>query len=1053
MSGDRPLEPDAPTEVADPRTQGTEPIAPTSAPQLTPGNTLQARFRIVRLIARGGMGEVYEAVDTALGTRVALKTVRIDQAASERALQRFRREILLARKIGHPNVCRVFELHQGGAGEAPVFLTMELLEGETLAERLRRVGRLPEDDARKIILNVLSALSAAHAEGVIHRDLKASNVMLVPVPGAGERAVVTDFGIAHALGGFSDATATLDGVVGTPAYMAPEQVTGGTLTPATDLYSLGVMMFEMTSGRLPFSGDTSLAVAASRLQSSPPSLRRTISGVSRAWSDTTAWCLEREPARRPESAETVAKVLRGESRPRHKVGGRAGVLLGIGVLVLAIAVIGLRRWRTPAAPVVRPVAAVMETANLTGDDRNDWLSTAVSELLTSELEPTEGLRLVPASLVAERQFSLGAATSPSFPGSNEPRRLAESIGATFLVVPTLVQASPGGLQLEVRVRRPGPEPALATAAVTSVPREIDAAVHRIAEELRHSMEWRRGEPDGRSPLSPARPLPADPEARRAAVAGIRHSIRYDFPESRLQLGRALAIEPGFVQGIPLLLDAESDGQLPPSRDQAERALALGSALPDGPERLRLEAAALNALGRPEEAVERATAALARNEDDFELMLRRTFVAPETLVYQQLDAMRALPPPLGKDPRIDLSEAGNRVNEMDLPAGLRAVDRGLSEAVRRGDRMTTASLLTVRALVMVRLARIDEMARTYQEAEREALAAGSAGYARTIRLKRAAWLEAAGRTRDATALHRQLLAELPSLSEAWQAKRWDILLALTREARDIGDYATARKLIPQLKAAATEIGPGSLATLRRLEISDSLRSAGPLERERIFRHELEACGRDGGCKYTMGIGLAFELLAEGRGSEAEEALAPLGPLVHGAAARLYARVMTENGKAADAYAVLQPLMRANVQMRAEIGTVSLWQQNEALALCLLGMREVDQAASLVTRLAGFHRATEVLETRSDGLVLEAELALLRAVVPPELPGLLERQIAMAGMENLAPHRTELRMELGRLLMLAGREREARRMLTLALREATENGDLRIARLARAALQRS
>jgi serine/threonine protein kinase len=187
----------------------------------------------------------------ALGTSVALKTVRLEHAANESALHRFRREILLARKIAHPNVCKVFELHVGGVGEPPVFLSMELLEGETLAERLRKEGRLDEGVARRIVLQIASALGAAHGEGVVHRDLKPGTVMLVPVHGGGERAVVTDFGIAHAAGALSDATTTLEGPLGTPAYMAPEQVTGGAVTPATDLYCLGVLMYELTTGTLP----------------------------------------------------------------------------------------------------------------------------------------------------------------------------------------------------------------------------------------------------------------------------------------------------------------------------------------------------------------------------------------------------------------------------------------------------------------------------------------------------------------------------------------------------------------------------------------------------------------------------------------------------------------------------------------------------------------------------------------------------------------------------------------------------------------------------------
>ena len=130
-----------------------------------------------------------------------MKTVRLEPGSTEARLQRFRREILLARRISHPNVSRVFELHLENPGEPPLFLSMELLEGETLAERLRRDGPLPEPVARELVTQIASGLAAAHREGVLHRDLKPSNVMLVPVHGGSERAVVTDFGIARAMDG------------------------------------------------------------------------------------------------------------------------------------------------------------------------------------------------------------------------------------------------------------------------------------------------------------------------------------------------------------------------------------------------------------------------------------------------------------------------------------------------------------------------------------------------------------------------------------------------------------------------------------------------------------------------------------------------------------------------------------------------------------------------------------------------------------------------------------------------------------------------------------
>jgi eukaryotic-like serine/threonine-protein kinase len=1053
LSGDRPLEPEAPTEVAAPRSEGTEPIAPISAAQLAPGSTLQTRFRIIRLIARGGMGEVYEAVDTALGTRVALKTVRMEQGAGEQALHRFRREILLARRIGHPNVCRVFELHLGGPSEPAAFLTMELLEGETLAERLRRDGPIPEASAREIVRQILSALAAAHAEGVIHRDLKASNVMLVPAASGGERVVVTDFGIAYALGSLSDSSATPEGVVGTPAYMAPEQVTGGTVSPATDLYGLGVVMFEMTSGRLPFAGATPQEVAARRLSGPSPRLSSAVPGVSRRWATLTAWCLEPQPGRRPPSAQAFAAAL--DRAPRLRVSRRTlgGLLLVCAGVALTFAVLGGRRPKPAATPLVRPVIAVLEAANLTGDNRLDPFSTAVSELLTSELEPIEGMRLVPARLVAERQLSLGTLSAPRYPIPAAPQRLAQSVGAAYLVEVTLQRGTGQSLALEARVRRPESDLMLASASASGRPDDPERAVHDLAEGLRGAMRWKAADPMLRSPMIPARPFPQDPEARRAMIDGIRSWIRRDFPEARWSFRRVLQREPAFLAAMPLLFDSEDQGRLPLSAEDGQRGLKLLSSMPDSPEKVALEAAALSLLERWDEAAERLGSLLESRGDDFELRLRRTFIAPVGVSYPQLELLRALPAPLGKDPRIELSEAINRETEVDIPRGEQAIDRGLIEARRRGDRLTAADLLSLRAIFALRNARSDQMVHAAQEAEHEALAAGSSAYARLNRLWGAKWLSGAGRSTAAAEVFRKLLLELPSLGEGWSVEKPELLFLLLVAESDLGHLSAVADLGPSVRATPPDARSYWYwsGVTRTLEVTARLAAASAVAREHALRRELEGCEAGSGCKDPIANALGWELLAQGRGKEAEQLLGQLETGARGRDARLYAHVMVENGKAPEAYAVLQPMMRSNHLLRGEIGTSSTWLQYEALAFCLVGMGELGEAAPLVARLAGFHRLAEPLWIRTGGLGLEAELAFRRQVVPPELPGLLQHEIDAPGLQSDPRARTELTMQLGRVLMMSGRRREAERLLTAAESESSARGEVRVARLARAAIR--
>src|SRR5215510_10252636 len=209
--------------------------------RFAPGLILDNRYRILSLLGRGGMGEVYRADDLRLGQPVALKFLPENIGRDPVRLAQFHNEVRTARHVSHPNVCRVYDI---GEIEGELFLTMEYVDGEDLASLLRRIGRLPEDKALEIARQLCAGLQAAHDEGVLHRDLKPANVM---IDGRG-RAKITDFGLAGATGGISGHEAQ----VGTPQYMAPEQVTGRELSERTDIYSLGLVLYELFTGKRAF---------------------------------------------------------------------------------------------------------------------------------------------------------------------------------------------------------------------------------------------------------------------------------------------------------------------------------------------------------------------------------------------------------------------------------------------------------------------------------------------------------------------------------------------------------------------------------------------------------------------------------------------------------------------------------------------------------------------------------------------------------------------------------------------------------------------------------
>jgi serine/threonine-protein kinase len=258
------------------------------------GTLLAGRYRVVGLLGRGGMGEVYRADDLRLGQTVALKFLPAALAADGAALARFHREVSFARQVSHPGVCRVFDV---GEVEGRHYLTMEFIDGEDLASLLRRIGRLPPDKALEISRQLCAGLAAIHDSGLLHRDFKPANVM---IDGRG-RARIMDFGVAAVARELRG-----EAPIGTPAYMAPEQRTGGQTTVASDLFSLGLVMFETFTGRHPFPDGPPTESSSRPSVSGGP-----LTGMDSQTAAVILRCLERNPKKRPSSALRVAAALPG----------------------------------------------------------------------------------------------------------------------------------------------------------------------------------------------------------------------------------------------------------------------------------------------------------------------------------------------------------------------------------------------------------------------------------------------------------------------------------------------------------------------------------------------------------------------------------------------------------------------------------------------------------------------------------------------------------------------------------------------------------------------
>lgn len=296
------------------------------------GQLLAGRFGVIRFVDSGGMGEVYEAWDAELQDLVALKTIRQEIAAIPTIIDRFKQEVKRARGISHPNVCRVYDLfsHDLGGGERLWFLTMELLAGPTLSDRLHKQGPIEANEALNMVEQIVAGLAAAHDLGVVHRDFKTSNVMLVPAMGNRTRAVVTDFGLSVTLApGEFDGKQMARG--GTPAYMAPEQASSGRVGLAADQYALGIVMCEMLTGERPKRPDGSLG----------KELRLPSKGLNPKWEAAIRCCLELSPDARFKNVREVTNALRPH---RATTQGQVLALAVLTIFVLAV-VAGLASQR------------------------------------------------------------------------------------------------------------------------------------------------------------------------------------------------------------------------------------------------------------------------------------------------------------------------------------------------------------------------------------------------------------------------------------------------------------------------------------------------------------------------------------------------------------------------------------------------------------------------------------------------------------------------------------------------------------------------------------
>ena len=663
-------------------TLGSGPI-PVASPAKTPGDGLIGKkishYRILELLGGGGMGVVYRAEDLKLGRRVAIKFLPAELANDPKAFQRFEREARAASALDHRNICSIYHL---GEYEGQPFMVMQLLEGQTLREWIgpglpRMQERLQELIA--LAIQILDALDAAHQKGIIHRDIKPANIF---VTSAGE-AKILDFGVAKFVaeseppaepattletGEFRHSTLTLTGVsMGTPSYLSPEQIRGEKLDVRADLFSFGLVLYEMATGQRAFAGNTAPVIREAVLSQPVVPARQLNSQLPQELERIINKALEKDRNRRYQSAREMQSDLvrlgQGSSLPRR---GHALIYLAALLLVAVGLGLGLKqlRWHAPApgaTPMIkaRRAVAVIGFRNLSGKPEAEWISTALAEMLSTELASGDQLRVISGENIAHMKLDLSLPTTDSY-GSETLERIRRSLNADDVILGSYLVTSgnAGPLRIDLQLQDAAQGETIAALSESGTEAEISDLVSRATLNLRDKLGIVSAS-DAESKQS-KNSLPTNPEALRLYAEGLAKLRTFDALRARELLEKAITVEPDHALSHSALAEALSNlGYDAKAGEEAKKAFDLSADLSRA-DHLFIE-------GRYRELTHDYPAAIEiyqtlRNffPDDLEYALRLAQAqmkggrAPDA--QQTIARMRTLPAPVSQDARIDIAEA-------------------------------------------------------------------------------------------------------------------------------------------------------------------------------------------------------------------------------------------------------------------------------------------------------------------------------------------------------------------------------------------------------------
>jgi tetratricopeptide (TPR) repeat protein/predicted Ser/Thr protein kinase len=691
-------------------------------PVLRPGAVLGHRYEILQLLGEGGMGSVYRARDREVNRIVALKVIRPELTGNVSILDRFKQELVLSHQVTHKNVIRIYDL---GAADGVKFITMEFVEGQDLRTLLHEKTKFSPEEAVEITQQICRALEATHSVGVIHRDLKPQNIMCEK----SGRILVMDFGLARTVEG--DGMTQTGALVGTMEYMSPEQALGKNLDQRSDLFTLGLIFYELLTGKMPFTAGSALASLIKRTQERAAPVSDLDGSIPGALSAIVSKCLERDPALRYQSIKDVLNDLEGWQgktaaaslafQSVRRWAPSAWPWIGLMAAVLVLAVVGIRyrdtifkQTSSEKVPVKPEVSlAILPFRNASGDASLDWLGPSLADMLSTDVGQSARLRAISPDrlhqVLADLRITPGAAVDPTMVG-----RIAQFTNADTVV---WGQYARFGDQIRVDTTlqdlKHDRRVALKIEGVSE--KDIPGAVDRLAESIRQNLSV---SPDILAELkaSSYQPTSKSPEALRAYTQGVQLLREGKYLAALASLQAAAKSDPEFALAYSRL--AETDSALGYDKDAervARKAVDLSQQLP-ATEKYLIEANHARIAKDSKKAIEmyEKLAQVMPNDLDVQYALGSLYLDQND--YDK--ARKAYAAVLKLDPKnlSALQYSGWLEVQSGQPeAGLEPLNRGLALAIQVDNQEQRGEILQVLGMAYESLNKSDEAMRDFGQA--------------------------------------------------------------------------------------------------------------------------------------------------------------------------------------------------------------------------------------------------------------------------------------------------------------------------------------------------